>query len=586
MVDLNIRENMKMKDYKFVFTILSVVIILILSCSKKIVPQGVQGSKNDDYDDATFNYYYVEAIKQKLFGNSGDALKYLEQAVKINAKSDAAYYQMAQIVSANGDLTNGKRFIRRALEINDKNIWYLMMIGGFYYQERNLDSAIYYYETALRYFPEEENLQLTLGNLYSESKNYGKALDIFNSFDEKYGVNESSTVSAIRTLIEEKNYEEALVKTKLLIKEFPDEILYHGLLAEIYREQGENEDARNVYNELIKNNPDDPRVQMAICDFLITQKEYSELFSLLSNVVLNNAISRDDKISLFARLIELPEIVKDYNNELFVSLMVLEAGYGNDDIIPLLRPELMIKLSRLKEAAERLEEIINKNPDNYFAWEKLLLIYNQMGDFKNLMKRGEECSSRFNRSFLAKVLYANGAIESGEYDVALEELRKAEILAGDNKEYMTQVLTMRADVYYRMKDFPKAFETFETAIMINGEDLTILNNYAYYLAEQNRNLKEAEAMAKKVIEKEGKNNTFLDTYAWVLYKRGKLKEAADVMERIINSGEKADAEWYEHYGFILKKQRKCSKAAESWNMALKLDSTKYILKTEIQNCGK
>ena len=144
-------------------------------------------------------------------------------------------------------------------------------------------------------------------------------------------------------------------------------------------------------------------------------------------------------------------------------------------------------------------------------------------------------------------------LETKNYDIALEELRKAEILAGDNKEFMTQVLTMRADVYYRMKDYIKAFETFETAIKANGDDLTVINNYAYYLAEQNKNLKEAEEMAKKVIEKEKGNTTYLDTYAWVLYKRGKYKEAARIMEEIINSGDAPDAEWYEHYGFILVK---------------------------------
>ena len=82
---------------------------------------------------------------------------------------------------------------------------------------------------------------------------------------------------------------------------------------------------------------------------------------------------------------------------------------------------------------------------------------------------------------------------------------------------------MRADVYYRMKDYTKAFEIFEEALKTNNEDLTVINNYAYYLAEQNMKLKEAEEMAKKVIEKEKGNTTYLDTYGWVLYKRGKLK---------------------------------------------------------------
>ena len=234
----------------------------------------------------------------------------------------------------------------------------------------------------------------------------------------------------------------------------------------------------------------------------------------------------------------------------------------------------------------RLEEIIKNKPENYYAWEKLLLVYLQLREYDKLMNMGEECATLFNRSFLAKILYANGALENGKYSIALEELRKAEILAGDNRDSILQVLTMRADVYYRMKDYTKAFEIFEEAIKSNSEDLTVINNYAYYLAEQNMKLKEAEEMAKKVIEKEKGNTTYLDTYGWVLYKRGKLNEAAKVMEEIINSGEKPDAEWYEHYGFILKKQKKCTKAIENWSIAIRIDSTKTNLIKEIENCGK
>jgi Tfp pilus assembly protein PilF len=306
----------------------------------------------------------------------------------------------------------------------------------------------------------------------------------------------------------------------------------------------------------------------------------------MNNVTLNANIKREDKISLFARMIELPDLVSRNGDDLIITLMVFEANYGNDNIIPLLRPEVLIKMTKLDDAAIRLEEIIKENPENYYAWEKLLLVLNQKKDYKKLEIRGEECASHFNRSFLAKILYANGALENKNFNVALEELKKAEILAGDNKEFLSQVLTMRADVYYRMKDYNKAFETFDIAVRENGDDLTVINNYAYYLAEQDKNLKEAEVMAKKVIEIEKDNTTYLDTYAWVLYKRGKFKDAARIMEQIVNSGETPDAEWYEHYGYILSKQNNCQKAIENWNYAIKLDSTKTNLQEEIKNCGR
>ena len=572
---------------KYFRKILLVFFVLsFISCNRNLSPAVSTSKTTEKFDTAAFNYVYVEAIKQKLMGNGGEALKDLEQCIKMNHGSDASYYQMAQIVIANGDQANGKHYALKALAIDKENVWYLTMLAGLYYQEKGLDSAIYYYEKAVKYFPDQEKLLLTLGNLYSENKSYEKANLIFESFDKKYGINETSTLSTVKNLMAEGKLDEAMSKTLSLLKQSPDEIMYNGILADIYRGKGENQKALEVYNDLIVRNPDNPQIQLSLCDFLISEKSYDDLFVFLNTVILNGKVERENKISLMARLIETPELSQKYGDKMVIALMVLEANYSDDSVAPLLRPDLLIRQNKLKEAADRLEEIIKATPENYYAWEKVLIVYLQMKDYKSLLARGEECATKFNRSFPAKILYANGALELGKYDIALNELKKAEILAENNKEFIVQVLTMRADVYYRMKDYQKSFETFETALKSDNQDLTILNNYAYYLAEQNTNLKEAEEMSKRVIEKDKGNTTFLDTYGWVLYKRGKLQEASKVMESIIKSGEKPDAVWFEHYGYILQKQKKCADAVKNWNIALKLDSAKTELLKDIENCGK
>lgn len=575
-----------MKKRLILLLLIAVYIFISVGCSKKILPGKTKTVLKNNYDTAAFNYVYVEGIKQKLMGNSAEALKYFEQCVKINPSSDAVYYQMAQILLNNGDILNGKNYASRAFKLDDKNLWYLMLLSSLYYQEKNLDSAILYYEMAVKVYPEKEDLQLTLGNLYSENNDFVEAGQIFDNLDKKYGINESSTISSINMSINNKKYDEALIKAKSLSEKFPLEIAYKGLVANIYQYLGNNEKALEIFSELISDNPDNPKVQISFCELLLSIKNYDELFVRLNSIVLNEAIHKEDKISLFAKLIEEPEFVVVNGNKLLLALMVLESSYKQDNIIPLLRPEFLIKQQKLSDAAYRLEEIIKDNNDNYYAWEKLLITYLQLKDYKNLMKRGEECSLKFNRSFIAKILYATGAMETKNFEIALEELRKAEILAGDNKEYIIQVLTMRADIYYRNKDYNQAFELYERALKSNSQDLTLMNNYAYYLAEQNQKLKEAEEMSRIVIEQEKDNTTYLDTYAWVLYKRNKINEAAKIMEKIIGSGEKPDAEWFEHYGYILKKQNNCSKAIENWNVAMKLDSTKTHLIKEVENCKR
>lgn len=559
---------------------------MCFSCSKRSIPSAVPARQMHKYDSAAYDYYYLEAVKQKLMGNSAEALKYLEQCIKLNPGSDASYYQIGQILLNSNDAASSKKYLLKAVELAPGNFWYNIILAGIYYAGKDLDSTVIFYERALKYYPGKENLQITLAGIYAEMKNYEKSDEMLESIDEKYGVNENSTVLLVRNYIDQKKYDKALDKVELMMELFPDNINYNALLAEIYGSMGEKDKAFEVFRKLMDKNPDDPDTQISLCDFLINQKKYRELLDILNSVAVNSRIIKEDKLALYGKVLENKDLIENYGQELEVVLMVLEANYKNDDIIPLLRVDLLEKREKYVDASEILEGLVKKNPDNYFAWERLLMIYLKIDDFKKLLEKAEICATRFNRSFLAKVLYAQAAIENDKFELAFEELRKASILAGSDKEMMLQIVTMKADAFYKSGDYDKAFATFEEALKIKADDLTVLNNYAYYLAEQNRSLKEAEKMAESVIKKEKKNTTFLDTYAWILYKRGRLKEAEKIMEGIINSGEKPDAEWFEHYGFILKRRGRCSEAVNAWQRAISLDGKKENLKQEIESCKR
>jgi len=559
---------------------------IIISCSHKNFHADMSGRRLKPYDTAAFNYIFVEAVKQKLLGNGGDALKLLENSLIVNPRSDAAYFQMAQILIASGNLEKGKQKALSAYNLDPDNFWYLVMLAGTYYELKNTDSASIFYEKAVKKFPDRDDIKVTLANIYSEKSEFLKALELFKILDNKYGINRVSSSGSVKNLMWAGKWTEAKEITEKLITLYPEEILFKGLLAEIYRGMGDFTRAEGVYKQLIDQNPGNAQVQLALCDFMIEEKKFDDLVILLNTVAINDKVSRTDKISLFAQLIENEELIKENGETFLFSVMVLESAYPADEIIVLLKPELFLKTGRNKEAATRLEEIIRMQPQNYFAWEKLLLAYLQDKDYINLESRSRECATKFNRSYLAKLLYATAATENGNYEIALEELRKADILAGSDEEMLLQSLSLRADVYYRMKNFEKAFETFEQALAKKKDDLILLNNYAYYLAEKDLNLKEAEKMAERVTTLEPGNNTFLDTYAWVLYKRGKYRNAEKVMNQIFKSTDKDDAEYYEHYGFILKKLRKCDEAVAAWTRAVEADKTKIHLEKEIENCKK
>ena len=560
--------------------------LLLQSCNRKIVPSSDSRSKNSIYDSTTFDYVFTEALKQKFLGNAGDALKYLEQCIKINPQNDASYYEMAQISLMLSDNERGKRYALKALSLSEKNIWYLTLVANLYYQEKKIDSSIYYYEKAVTLYPEKGNLKMNLAKIYSENKEYKKAAEVYNYFEKKYGFNENNSLSIIKNLINSGDYKSAETKVKELLARSPDEVLYNGLMAEVYRNNGEREKAKEIYKKLIENNPGNPQILLSLADFMLNDKQYEDLFPVLNSIAINDSISTQDKFAVFSKVISDSSLILSHGNEIEITLIILEADNKDDRILLLIRPEFYADQNKFSSAIKRLEEVIAQQPDNYFARERAMILYSETKDWDRLLSKGEECATLFNTAYVPKILYASAALEKGKLEIAEEELRKAKILAGDDKDKLLQVMIMNADVLYRKKEFLKSFEEFKEALKLSPNDVLILNNYAYYLAEQGQDLKEAERMSKIVVDKEKDNATYLDTYAWVLYKRGRYKEAEKIMEYIIKGGEKNDAEYYEHLGYIQKAMKQCIKAIENWKIAYKLNNGKSKLLKEIENCVK
>jgi tetratricopeptide (TPR) repeat protein len=238
------------------------------------------------------------------------------------------------------------------------------------------------------------------------------------------------------------------------------------------------------------------------------------------------------------------------------------------------------------EAIARYEEIVKTVKPAFFSSEKLILLYAGKKEYEKLYSLASGYSAENNRSILGKVYYAVAAMELKQYDVADAELKKALILAGNDDELKVQVLTMIGDLRYRMKDYENSYNYYEEALSLAPHDVLVLNNYAYFLAEGNKDLNKALKMAEEVMVTDGNNETYIDTYAWVLHKLGKNKKAYREMLRIFAKDEERDPEILEHMGFILKSMGKCTEAVGYWEAALIKDNSKSYLEKEIEACGQ
>lgn len=123
------------------------------------------------------------------------------------------------------------------------------------------------------------------------------------------------------------------------------------------------------------------------------------------------------------------------------------------------------------------------------------------------------------------------------------------------KDLAVEMYELLGDAQHKLGNTKEAFEAYENCLRLDPEKIPCLNNYAYYLSEENRDLDRAAAMSLKTIKAEPNNPTYLDTYAWILYLQGRYEEAKiymDLAVKNLKEGEEKEV-YLEHQKAIDKK---------------------------------
>lgn len=567
----------------------AVTLILIAfiasACTHRSVTRMSYGGKKDK-NVARYDYFLVEALRQKYNGNINEAAALFKKCIELDKEKAVPYYELAQIYSGAGMTEDAVQSATIAARREPGNYWYQLACGTIYTQYQQKDSALVYFRRALKADRKAVEVNTILAGLYAEQGDIERADSLFTVLDSIGAMNEDMYLMMISGLIMKGDLEEAAGRASVLIEKHPGEIRYKALLADIYQEDKKTERSDSIYREIIEKNPDDIESQLFYLMNLVYKKEYSGIDVFLNNIFKSGIVDRDRKIAVAGRILNDTAYIKENTESVEKSLLILENMYPDDVEVLSLRPGMYEAAGETEKAAGRYEELIENIKPGFYFKERLILLYAGKREYEKLLKLAEEYSRENNRSLLGKVYYAIAAMELKKYDVAENELKKAMILAGNSDELKVQVLSMMGDLKYRMKQYDESYKLYDEALAITPDDPLILNNYAYFLAEGEKELRRALKMAEKVMQSEGNNPTYIDTYAWVLYKMGKYREALKAMNRIFeNEGEK-DPELLEHMGYIKNALKKCDEAVVFWEMALREDPSKTYLKDEIEKCLK
>jgi len=573
------RVNIRRHTYRNCFLVIGIFGLFIFSsCNMLSHSKKSNLTSREDYD---FTYTFLEAERLKMLGNFDEATFLFEKCKKLNNESAIVNYELATLYIQKKDYSKAIDFAKTAIKLNPQNSWYKALLAVLYKQTNEPKKAILVYKELLKTNPNRVDFLYELANLYNYIKKYDDALKYYEAIENNFGVNETVSLEKERIYLVKGNKNKAYNEIQKLIESNPGEVRYYGMLAESYVSDGDFEKASEVYQQMLKIDPNNGLVHLSLSDFYRLNKEYEKSFNELKIAFASTDVEIALKIKMLITFLNFSNESSELKEQSTQLLIILIETYPDNNEPRTLYADFLLKENKTEEAREQLRIVVKNQKSKYIIWEQLLYIESTLNDYEAIYNESSEALEYFPNQ--PELYYFNGlsAYQLKKYDKVEETLKQGVEIVTDNLPLKANMYSILADVYNKLGKIKESDEAMEQVLKIDKSNKIILNNYSYYLSLRGDSLDKAERMSMLCVELEPNNYTYLDTYAWVLYKENKLQKALEIIEKAYNYGGKNNAVIVEHYGDIQFKLGNIDKANELWNEAFKLGQASEFLNKKV-----
>ncbi|PTN08912.1 tetratricopeptide repeat protein [Mangrovibacterium marinum] len=529
-----------------------------------------------------FEYLFIEGLKQKKLGNLTNAVSVFSRCLEIDPQSAVAMYEMGTLHYANKDLTSAALLLEKASAINPENKWYKISLAQVYQQRRQFSEAAQIYGELTELEPDNLEFLYSKAVLLGMAENYDEAIAAYNQLEAKSGLSDQISVAKQNLYLKMNQPDKAFAEINRLIESNPDEPQYYGLMAELYQQQGDKENALKYYNKILEIAPENGFVHFSLAGFYTEEGDFTKAFNEIKLAFANDELDADTKIQYYMMQTASAD-QSDWTDEQIDELLdILHDKYPDDNRMFAIYADHLVRQNKLVEARDYLKKYLDTDKSSFEIWWQYLLISNDLQDWKALYQDSSEAVELFPNQAALYALNAVAALQLDKYSEALEIIEQGETYAQSNKNLMIQLAIYKAEANYKLKHIDMALEAYDEVLKLDPQNFMAMNNYAYYLSVEGRDLEKAEKLSSKVVQSNPTNPTYLDTHAWVLFKRKDYSLAKYYIETALENGGAENATLIEHYGDILFMLGEQSKALEEWQKAQSLGDGSSVLEQKIK----
>ena len=523
-------------------------------------------------DSLRFKMYYYEAVKQQISGNYDAAYDLLEHCIGINPNAAEAYFMLSFYDGILKGDSAAFADVKKASELNPTNNAYLERIGVGYVSMGNLDEAVKAYEKLSRNSPERSDVLDFLAQLYSRQKDYDKMLDVLNRMEALEGASEDLTLAKMRVYSLQGKKEEEYNELKNMSEKHPNDMNYRVMLGNWLLQNGKPDEASKLYIEVLQAEPENIMARMSMIDYYRTSGQAMRADSLQEVMLVSPKTPVDGKMALMRQVVADNE-KNGADSTLVIDLFkkILKEPQETSDMAQLYAAYLTLKKMPQDSISKVLETVLAISPDNVAARLQLIQAEWNKQDFDRVIELSNQALD-YSPDELAFYYFLGFAyIQKDDDDSALKVLRRgvSQINDQSNPSLVSDFYAIMGDILHDKGDDKGAYAAYDSCLQWKDDNYGCLNNYAYYLSVENKDLDKAAQMSYRTVQAEPDNSTFLDTYAWILFMQKKYAEALQYIDMAVKNDTTKSAVIIEHAGDIHAVNGDIDGAVKYWNEALK-----------------
>ena len=521
--------------------------------------------------DQRYDAMFLEAICQREKGNSDAAFDLLRHCVEIDATRSEAWFYLSQYYAGLKDKDKSLAYARQAVELEPDNATYLETLAQAYINQRDYKSAT---ETLERLYDKNRDRDDVLGmlvQLYEQLQDYDSAIRTLSRLEMMEGKSERLSFAKSQLYTEMGDKQAAISEMKQLADQYPNDYNFRCMYANTLYRNGQQQKAVALYDEILREEPDNRMAQLAMLAYYHEQKDTLRQRQMTDRILLNKQTTLQDRITLMRQVIgESEQEGGDSTRVLQLFHRIINQPEAEADMALFCATYMNLKKMPQDSIRPVLERVLQIAPDNASARLQLVSYAWQAEDKDRVIALCKD-ARQYNPDEMAFYYYQGIAYyQKEQLDHALNAFQNGIDVINEQSdpEIVSDFYAVMGDILHQKGREQEAFAAYDSCLQWKEDNIGCLNNYAYYLSELNQQLDKAEQMSYRTIKAEPKNATYLDTYAWILFMQKRYSEARIYIDQTLQCDSDSAAVLLEHAGDIYYHVGEKERAVALWQQAL------------------